>query len=180
MIRARVAGLTLGVLGAGLAALAAGCAGLYGSGSGRIGLATQSGARPHADYFCADCHGVLYFDPYYDLCLSNGYVFEWRRRPEVVATYRSSYVRIRKTYPEAGRYRYPTRYREQVRARFADDDGRLPSYRKGDPRGAPEGKRKSRSSAKKPRGKPGEKGSSREKDEDERGNNRRSSAPRGR
>ncbi|MGH7726836.1 MAG: hypothetical protein ACREOU_15525 [Candidatus Eiseniibacteriota bacterium] len=138
--RTRHAGIALALLSASLAALAAGCAGGYTAGSVQYASAPPPPGRPHPDYFCADCHGVLYFDPYYDVCLQNGYYFNWRRRPDVVASYRQSYVRIRETHPDAGRYRYPKRYREETRDRFADAKGRLPTYRRGVTRIPPESK----------------------------------------
>lgn len=134
--RAWVAGA--GLFGLALALFGAGCAGVYPSGSMRFAYGPT--VRPHPDYFCADCHGVAYFDPYYDLCLSYGYAFDWRGRPDVVSSYRQSYVRIRRAYPDAGRYRYPTRYREVTHAKFAGAGGRLPVYRgKAAPPAGPKG-----------------------------------------
>jgi hypothetical protein len=31
---------------------------------------TASSGRPHPSYYCYDCHGYRYFDPYYDRCAS--------------------------------------------------------------------------------------------------------------
>ncbi len=66
-------------------------------------------ARPRAriaTYYCYDCHGYRYFDPYYDYCVGNGYRYRWSDQPRVVALYRERYVRIKETHPDYGRYRY--------------------------------------------------------------------------
>jgi len=33
---------------------------------------TASSGRPHPSYYCYDCHGYRYFDPYYDWCAGYG------------------------------------------------------------------------------------------------------------
>ena len=74
-------------------------------------------SRPHASYFCYDCHGYRYFDPYYDWCANYGYRYVWAAHPQVVRLYRERYVRIREQHPEYGRYRYPPGYRSSPRYR---------------------------------------------------------------
>jgi hypothetical protein len=128
--RTRVAAAGLGLLGLGLALpfLVAGCAGPYGGGAAvSFGYASRPG-RPHPRYYCADCHGVRYFDPYYDLCMRYGYRFDWRSSPDVVDVYRRDYVAIRRADPHVGKYRYPRGARESARKRFADENGRMPQY----------------------------------------------------
>jgi hypothetical protein len=142
--------------------LVAGCAGAYGPRAG-VSFGYVSRGRPHPRYFCADCHGVRYFDPYYDLCMRYGYRFDWRRSPEVVATYRRDYVRIRRSDPTIGRYRYPRGARERARERFEDEAGRMPRYEPG----APDDRARERPEARESR-----KGRS-EREKDDRGRGRR-------
>ena len=125
----RAAAVLAGLVGVGLAA--AGCAGFYAE---SVRVAYLDGGRPHPAYYCADCHGVAYFDPYYDVCLEYGYFFDWRYQPDVRRVWRRDYVAIRRAYPNVGRFHYRPRYREEVRARFGDERGRLPVYREGGPR----------------------------------------------
>lgn len=73
--------------------------------------------RPHPSYYCYDCHGNRYFDPYYDWCAGYGFRFPWSRHPEAIGVYRSRYLRIREAHPEYGRYRYRAGYRETRRYR---------------------------------------------------------------
>jgi len=68
-------------------------------------------ARPAQSYYCYDCHGYRYFDPYYDWCAARGFRYEWSRHPEAVAAYRERYVRIKEQNPSYGRYRYSAGYR---------------------------------------------------------------------
>ncbi|MBI1795812.1 MAG: hypothetical protein HYR74_02050 [Candidatus Eisenbacteria bacterium] len=99
----------------GWAGVAAGLLGLAGCGYGYRFVALDARyapeARPHASYFCYDCHGYRYFDPYYDYCAARGYRYEWSRHPEAVVVYRERYVGIRESHPDYGRYRYRNGYR---------------------------------------------------------------------
>jgi hypothetical protein len=74
-------------------------------------------SRPHASYYCYDCHGDRFFDPYYDWCAYYGFQYAWSRHPEVVGLYRERYLRIKERHPEYGRYRYSADYRETRRYR---------------------------------------------------------------
>ena len=140
MTRTRAAAAGLGLLGLGLALpfLVAGCASAYGPSVG-VGFtyASPRGGRPHPDYYCADCHGVRYFDPYYDLCMRYGYRFAWREEPQVVDVYRRDYVAIRRSDPSVGRYRYPRGAREDARKRFGNESGAMPTYDGPSEKGAP-------------------------------------------
>jgi hypothetical protein len=71
--------------------------------------------RPARSYYCYDCHGYRYFDPYYDWCAGYGFRYAWDRHPETVRVYRQRYVRIKEQNPTYGRYRYRTDYRETRR-----------------------------------------------------------------
>ena len=73
--------------------------------------------RPHPSYYCYDCHGYRYFDPYYDWCVGYGFRYRWSAYPEVNDLYRARYLRIRESHPEYGRYRYRAGYREARRYR---------------------------------------------------------------
>jgi len=94
-----------------------GCAVGYRSmtGSGRYSTAS----RPHGSYFCYDCHGYRYFDPYYDWCAGYGFRYPWNQHPQTLAVYRERYVRIREVHPEYGRYRYKPGYRSSGRYKEA-------------------------------------------------------------
>jgi hypothetical protein len=130
MTHTRVAAAVLGLFSLGLALplLVSGCAGGAAVGGGvSLGYAS-GGGRPHPRYYCADCHGVSYFDPYYDLCLNYGYRFDWRRQPEVTAAYRRDYAAIKRADPSIGSYRYPRGSKEETRKRLVDTDGRMPRY----------------------------------------------------
>ena len=74
-------------------------------------------ARPHPSYYCYDCHGYRYFDPYYDWCAGYGFRYGWSGHPEVTRLYRARYLEIRESHPEYGRYRYRAGYREERRYR---------------------------------------------------------------
>ena len=65
-------------VGAGLLALA-GC----GYGYRAIGVQARysTASRPDPSYFCYDCHGSRYFDPYYDYCDSRGFRYRWAAHP---------------------------------------------------------------------------------------------------
>jgi hypothetical protein len=81
----------------------------------------SSASRPHASYFCYDCHGYRFFDPYYDWCVPYGFRYGWRAHPQVVSLYRERYVRIREQHPEYGRYRYRPGYQASSRYREGRD-----------------------------------------------------------
>jgi hypothetical protein len=87
-------------------------------GYGTLAQASYSkSSRPHPSYYCYDCHGYRYFDPYYDYCVSNGFRYPWSEQPRVVSLYRERYVRIRQNHPDYGRYRYAPDYRSSSRYR---------------------------------------------------------------
>jgi hypothetical protein len=77
--------------------------------------------RPVSSYYCYDCHGFRYFDPYYDWCVSYGYRYAWDRNPDAVTVYRDRYVRIKEQNPKFGRYRYRAGYRDARRYREPAD-----------------------------------------------------------
>jgi len=84
-------------------------------------VAHASAGRPVPSYYCYDCHGYRYLDPYYDWCAGYGFRYAWDRHPEAVSAYRQRYVRIKEENPSFGRYRYPEGYREQRRYREPKD-----------------------------------------------------------
>lgn len=92
---------------------------------GRYSLAS----RPDASYFCYDCHGYRYFDPYYDWCVRNGFRYQWSEHPRVLTLYRARYPRIREAHPDYGRHRYAAGYRTSARYREARD---YESWRRGE------------------------------------------------
>jgi hypothetical protein len=73
--------------------------------------------RPEPSYYCYDCHGYRYFDPYYDWCVRHGFRYAWVDHPQVIEVYRARYVRIKEQHPDYGRYRYRAGYREEPRYR---------------------------------------------------------------
>jgi hypothetical protein len=77
--------------------------------------------RPVPGYYCYDCHGYRYFDPYYDWCVNYGFRFAWDRHPDAVRIYRERYVRIKEQNPTYGRYRYSAGYRGERRYREPRD-----------------------------------------------------------
>jgi hypothetical protein len=93
---------------------AAGCA--SGARMATVGAGAESG-RPAASYYCYDCHGYRYFDPYYDWCAGYGFRYGWSGHPEVLELYRTRYLGIRESHPEYGRYRYRAGYQETRRYR---------------------------------------------------------------
>jgi hypothetical protein len=107
------------------ATLWAGMLGLAGCGYGYQMVSVQprysAASRPAGSYFCYDCHGYRYFDPYYDYCMARGYRYDWNRNPEAIAVYRERYVRIKESHPDYGRYRYPGGYRASARYRESRD-----------------------------------------------------------
>jgi hypothetical protein len=86
------------------------------------------GARPVPSYYCYDCHGDRYLDPYYDWCAGHGFRYAWDRHPEAIRVYRERYVRIKEQNPSYGRYRYPAEYRGQRRYQEPTD---YDSWRRG-------------------------------------------------
>ena len=85
------------------------------------GASYASAGRPSESYYCYDCHGYRYLDPYYDWCSGYGFRYAWDRHPETVRAYRERYVRIKEQNPSFGRYRYPAEYRAQRRYREPQD-----------------------------------------------------------
>jgi len=102
-------GLALWVLGV------SGC--YYGYHQASSAAAYSASSRPDNSYFCYDCHGYRYFDPYYDWCANYGFRYAWSAHPQVVNLYRERYVTIREHHPEYGRYRYQPGYRSTSRYR---------------------------------------------------------------
>src|SRR5262245_14366634 len=98
----------------GSAVVLGGCA--YGYGSMAQASYSRS-SRPHPSYYCYDCHGYRYFDPYYDYCVANGFRYRWGEHPRVITLYRERYVRIRENHPVYARYRYSPDYRSTSRYR---------------------------------------------------------------
>jgi len=95
--------------------LVAGCA--YAVRSSSPTAAYWSANRPVAGYYCYDCHGYRYFDPYYDWCPNYGFVYHWERSPQAVQIYRERYVALKSTDRRLGRLRYPEGYRATRRYR---------------------------------------------------------------
>lgn len=91
-------------------------------------------ARPVQSYYCYDCHGDRYLDPYYDWCAGHGFRYAWDRHPEAVRVYRERYVRIKEQNPSYGRYRYPGGYRGERRYQQPTD---YDSWRTGSDPGNP-------------------------------------------
>ena len=118
----------------------------YGYQAMYFGDAFSSSSRPHPSYFCYDCHGYRFFDPYYDWCANYGFQFRWAAHPQVVHLYRERYVRIREQHPEYGRYRYQPRYRSSTRFREERDYDTWRSGRSGAEERPPDMERKSRGS----------------------------------
>lgn len=106
-------------------AIAAGLLAVVGCGYGyrtMIGQARYStSSRPDASYFCYDCHGYRYFDPYYDYCDGQGFRYRWAEHPRTMIVYRDRYVRIKEAHPDYGRYRYRSGYRSADRYREPAD-----------------------------------------------------------
>ena len=94
---------------------------VYGYRSANISGRYSTASRPHGSYFCYDCHGYRYFDPYYDWCAGYGFRYRWNQYPKTLAVYRERYVRIREAHPEYGRYRYKPGYRNSGRYKEARD-----------------------------------------------------------
>jgi hypothetical protein len=112
------------------------CAIWVGTGGPRTGSYASTG-RPSASYYCYDCHGYRFFDPYYDWCAGHGFHYAWDRHPETVRVYRERYLRIKEQNPWYGRYRYPSGYRDLRGYRLPRD---YDSWRVGEPSGKSPGK----------------------------------------
>ena len=119
----------------------------YGYSQVWFGSPYSMASRPHASYFCYDCHGYRYFDPYYDWCTSYGFRYAWSAHPQVVRIYRERYVRIREQHPEYGRYRYRPGSRSSPRYREERDYDRWKSGRPDSPARPREYERRSRERA---------------------------------
>lgn len=124
------AGLATGLLGL------SGC--VYGYRTMFVESRYSSASRPDATYFCYDCHGYRFFDPYYDWCVAYGFRYRWPAHPQVMSLYRERYVRIREQHPEYGRYRYRPGYKSSTRYRESRDYEAWRSGRSG-ARGRPPG-----------------------------------------
>ena len=81
----------------------------------------STSSRPDASYFCYDCHGYRYFDPYYDYCDGRGFRYRWADHPRAMIVYRDRYVRIKEAHPDYGRYRYKQGYRSAEKYRDPRD-----------------------------------------------------------
>lgn len=128
--------------------LVAGLAGLsgcyYGYRTVRLEGRYSTASRPHPTYYCYDCHGYRYFDPYYDWCTYYGFRYRWTAHPQVVHLYRERYVRIREQHPEYGRYRYRPGYKSTTRYREERDFDKWRSGRSGSSDRSPGVERKRR------------------------------------
>lgn len=106
-------------------AVAAGLLVLAGCGYGYRTLGAQArysaASRPESSYFCYDCHGYRYFDPYYDFCETQGFRYRWANHPRSMIVYRDRYVRIKEAHPDYGRYRYRPGYQSASRYREPRD-----------------------------------------------------------
>jgi hypothetical protein len=90
---------------------------VYGYQTVSLGGRYSMESRPDGTYYCYDCHGYRFFDPYYDYCSYYGFRYRWDDQPRAVALYRQRYLRIRQAHPEYGRYRYQEDYRASERYR---------------------------------------------------------------
>jgi hypothetical protein len=109
----------------GWVAIVAGLLALAGCGYGYRTILVQgrysAASRPDASYFCYDCHGYRYFDPYYDYCDGRGFRYRWADHPRAMIVYRDRYVRIKEAHPDYGRYRYRSGYKSGERYRDPRD-----------------------------------------------------------
>jgi hypothetical protein len=129
----------------GVAAVLVGLSGCYyGYRTVAVDARYSAVSRPHASYYCYDCHGYRYFDPYYDWCARYGFRYGWSAHPQVVHLYRQRYVRIREAHPEYGRYRYKPGYRSSTRYRDERDYDSWKSGRSGSAERPPGVERKPR------------------------------------
>lgn len=94
---------------------------VYGYRTVSLGGRYSMESRPDGSYYCYDCHGYRFFDPYYDYCSYYGFRYRWGEHPRAGALYRQRYVRIRQAHPEYGRYRYQEDYRASTRYRAPAD-----------------------------------------------------------
>ncbi len=80
-------------------------------------------ARPYSGYFCYDCHGYTYFDPYYDYCMHFGFRIDWGHRTPLWRYYNRHHdtivmrmghptYRYKYDYREGPRYKGPVRYEQ--------------------------------------------------------------------
>jgi len=71
-------------------------------------------ARPHSSYYCYDCHGYTYFDPYYDYCVNFGFRVDWGHHTPLWRYYNRHHdtIVMKMGYPA---YRYKYDYREGPR-----------------------------------------------------------------
>jgi hypothetical protein len=71
-------------------------------------------ARPHSSYYCYDCHGYTYFDPYYDYCMNFGFRIDWGHQAPLWRYYTRHHDTIawKMGHPQ---YRYKYDYREGPR-----------------------------------------------------------------
>jgi hypothetical protein len=101
-----------------LAALLSGCVYAYHSTAVAPRFATEQ--RPDPSYFCYDCHGYRFFDPYYDWCPPYGFAYRWDR-PRMQRIYRERYVALKRQDRRLGRFEYPEGYRSTRRYREPRD-----------------------------------------------------------
>jgi hypothetical protein len=99
--------------------LASGC--VYASQAVRPEPRLWAGGRPATGYYCYDCHGYRFFDPYYDWCPYYGFAYRWDRSPELIRTYRERYVALKARDRRLGHWRYPNGYRISRRYREPRD-----------------------------------------------------------
>ena len=78
-------------------------------------------ARPFPKYYCYDCHGYDYFEPYYDFCVHYGFVFRWDQCRSCRSYYERHYVKIRKAHPRKRVYKYKRDYTRDRRYREPAD-----------------------------------------------------------
>ncbi len=145
-------------------ALLPGCAAWIES-RGPAGPAYDVAGRPTSTYYCYDCHGYRYFDPYYDWCVGYGFRYAWDRHPETVGAYRQRYLRIKEQNPSYGRYRYRGDYRAARRYREPLDYDAWRTGRAPGPPGSSQYRERENSRR--------EPGSNRKKDQDRKGRQQR-------
>jgi hypothetical protein len=71
--------------------------------------------RPHSSYYCYDCHGYTYFDPYYDYCMHFGFRVNWGHHTSLWRYYTRNNDTIRVKIKAPPKYKYTRNYRETVR-----------------------------------------------------------------
>ena len=120
MARLRPMGLLVGL------AVLSGCVQAYQSVRPEPRL--YAATRPTPGYYCYDCHGYRYLDPYYDWCPPNGYRIRWDQSPQLMRVYRERYVALKERDRKLGRYRYADRYRTTRRYRESRDYEGDPSH----------------------------------------------------